>query len=120
MTDNNHFKKNLSEPWFSLIQLNHKKCEGRLKKNDFAIMKKGDCITFENNELGFLRSFKVKITEINEFKNFKEYLEFEGLDKCLPGIDNIEDGQLIYYIYYSKEDEVKYGIVSLHMKVENN
>jgi ASC-1-like (ASCH) protein len=30
------YTKNLSEPWFSLIKLGIKKCEGRLKKGDFA------------------------------------------------------------------------------------
>lgn len=29
------FEKHLSEPWFSLIKLGLKKCEGRLKKRRF-------------------------------------------------------------------------------------
>ena len=34
------YTKNLSEPWFTLIKLGLKKCEGRLNKGDFAKMKK--------------------------------------------------------------------------------
>ena len=86
------FEKNLSEPWFSLIKLNIKSVEGRLNKGDFANMNVGDCILFTNNELGFERKFTVKINKINHFDNFEEYLENETLERCLPGIDNMEDG----------------------------
>jgi ASC-1-like (ASCH) protein len=40
------YTKHLSEPWFSLIKLGIKKCEGRLKDGDFAKFKKDDCIKF--------------------------------------------------------------------------
>ena len=111
------YTKNLSEPWFSLIKLGIKKCEGRLKKGDFNEIKKGDNIIFENNDFGFLRNFTVKITSIHNYKSFKEYLENEKLDKCLPGIDTIENGIKIYYKYYTKEDEDKYKIVAIRLKV---
>ena len=107
------YNKNLSEPWFSLIKLGIKKCEGRLNKGDFNQMKKGDCIKFVNNDFGFLRSFYVKIKSKHYYNSFQEYLENETLDKCLPGIENIEDGVKIYYKYYSKEDEKKYKIVAI-------
>jgi len=80
------YTKNLSEPWFSLIKLGIKKCEGRLKKGDFNEIKKGDFneikkgdfneikkgdnIIFENNDFGFLRNFTVKITAIHNYKSF--------------------------------------------------
>jgi ASC-1-like (ASCH) protein len=41
------YTKHLSEPWFSLIKIGSKKCEGRLNKGDFSKMKKGDYILFE-------------------------------------------------------------------------
>jgi ASC-1-like (ASCH) protein len=44
------YTKNLSEPWFSLIKIGLKTCEGRLNKGDFSLMKKGDYIIFENND----------------------------------------------------------------------
>ncbi len=47
------YTKTLSEPWFTLIGLGIKKCEGRLNKDDFAKMKKGDTIIFENNDFSF-------------------------------------------------------------------
>lgn len=106
------FEKNLSEPWFSLVKLNIKSVEGRLNKGDFANMTVGDYIIFTNNELGFERKFTVEISKINCFDNFEEYLGNETLERCLPGIDNMEDGLNVYYKYYTKEDEMKYKIKS--------
>jgi len=111
------YTKHLSEPWFSLIKLGIKKCEGRLNKGDFAEMKKGDVILFENNDFGFPRSFQCKIKHIRDYKSFEKYLESETLKKCLPGIDRIEDGVNIYYKYYKKEDEEKYKIKAIRIKV---
>jgi ASC-1-like (ASCH) protein len=52
-------KKNLSEPWFSLIKLKIKTVEGTLNKGDFANINIEDFIVFTNNELGFERKFKL-------------------------------------------------------------
>ena len=108
--------KEISEPWFSLIKLGIKKCEGRLNKGDFLKMKKGDIITFKNDNLGFIRTFNVKITSIHYYDTFKSYLLNEKLDICLPGIDTIEQGINIYYKYYKKEDEITYKIVAILVK----
>ena len=104
------YEKNLSEPWFSLIKLHIKTVEGRLNKGDFANMKIGDFILFINNELGFERKFKIEIKNIKYYNNFQIYLENETLEKCLPGIDNIEEGLHVYYKYYNKSDELEYKI----------
>ena len=111
------YTKNLSEPWFTLIKLGIKKCEGRLNKGDFSEMKKSDIILFENNDFGFSRSFRCKIKHIRDYTTFEKYLENETLKKCLPGIDTIEDGVNIYYKYYKKEDEEKYKIKAIRIKV---
>ena len=113
------YKKHLSEPWFTLIKLGIKKCEGRLNKGEFSEMNKNDYIIFQNNDFGFLRELKCKITSIHNYISFKEYLEKETLHKCLPGIDDIKDGINIYYKYYTKEDELKYKIIAIRLKVIN-
>lgn len=111
------YTKYLSEPWFSLIKIGVKKCEGRLNKNDFSEMKKDDCILFTNDDFDFHRSFRCKITSIHDYNSFEEYLEKESLEKCLPGIDTIEDGVNIYYKYYKKEEEIKYKIKAIRLQV---
>jgi ASC-1-like (ASCH) protein len=107
------YEKNLSEPWFSLMKLGMKSVEGRLNKGDFAKMNIGDSIIFTNNELGFERKFKIEIKNISYYDNFRIYLENETIEKCLPGIDNIEDGINVYYKYYNKSDELEYKIKAL-------
>jgi ASC-1-like (ASCH) protein len=111
------YTKHLSEPWFSLIKIGAKKCEGRLNKGEFSEMKKGDYILFENNDLDFLRSFRCKITSIHNYNSFEHYLESETLEICLPGIDTIEEGIRIYYKYYKKEDEAKYKIKAFRLRI---
>ena len=98
------------EPWFSLIKVGKKKVEGRLNKGDFANMNIGDFILFTNNDLGFERNFTIEIKHISYYDNFQTYLENETLERCLPGIDNIEDGLSVYYKYYKKSDELEYKI----------
>jgi ASC-1-like (ASCH) protein len=107
-----NYEKDLSEPWFSLIKLGIKKVEGRLHKGDFANMKVGDSILFTNNEFGFERKCRMEIKHISYYDNFRSYLENELVERCLPGIENIEDGLNIYYKYYKKSDEIKYKIIA--------
>jgi len=111
-----YYKKHLSEPWFSLVNLELKNCEGRLNKGDFSNMKKGDYITFENNDFDFTRKCVVKITSIHHYNTFQEYLISEKLNKCLPGITNIEDGKKIYYKYFTQNDENLYKIIAIRIK----
>jgi ASC-1-like (ASCH) protein len=111
------YTKHLSEPWFSLIKLGIKKCEGRLNKGDFSKMKKGDSIIFENNDFDFPRKFRCKITSIHDYTSFENYLKCETLEKCLPTIDTIENGVKIYYKYYKKEDENLYKIKAIRLKI---
>lgn len=111
------YTKNVSEPWFSLIKIGAKKCEGRLKKGDFDLMKKGDTIIFENNEFDFPRSFRCKITSVHHYPSFKTYLETETLERCLPGIDTVENGVSIYHKYYKEEDEIKVGVNAFRLRV---
>lgn len=110
------YKKHLSEPWFSLVKLNIKTIEGRLNKGDFSKMKINDIIIFYNEDFNY-REIKVKITKINKFKSFEDYLRKETIKRCLPGFTSINDGLDVYYKYFTKQQEKEYGIVSVHLKV---
>jgi ASC-1-like (ASCH) protein len=110
------FRKHLSEPWFSLISLGIKTVEGRINQKDFAKMKAGDIIEWFNDD--FLpRSILTEITETIRYNTFAEYLESEGLSKCLPGMPTLEHGLSVYYKYFSKEDEAEFGINAIKLKV---
>ncbi len=108
--------KNVSEPWFSLIKLELKTIEGRLNKGDFKNLRINDIISWTNDDLGFHREFKTRIIGKKQYDNFESYLLNEGLNQCLPCIDNIEDGLKVYFKYYTKEQEKEYGILALELK----
>jgi len=112
------YVENLSEPWFTLIQLGLKTVEGRKNKGKFKEMKVGDIIEWKNEDFK-PRSFLTQITGKAEYPNFKIYFETEGLSKCLPNMEKygIEHGLSVYYKYYTKEDEQQFGVVAIRLKV---
>ena len=109
-----NYTETLSEPWFTLILLGLKTVEGRKNKGRFKDMKVGDIVEWSNDDF-MSRSFLTKITGKAEYPTFKEYLEKEGLDKCLPGMKKfgIDHGLSVYYKYYTKEDEKEFGVVAI-------
>lgn len=108
--------ENVSEPWFTTIKLGLKKVEGRKNKGRFHDMKVGDIIIWQNIDFG-LRVFSVEIVRKTPYPNLTEYLETEGLENCLPGIDDILTGVSVYEKYFDPEDVAKYGIVAIEMKL---
>jgi len=114
-----NYTETLSEPWFSLISLGLKVVEGRRNKGRFHDMKVGDIVEWTNED--FLpRSVFTKITDKKYYKTFREYLDNEGLQKCLPGMPDIEHGLSVYFKYYTKEDELKYGVAAIHFELLNS
>lgn len=109
------YKKSISEPWFSLINMDKKKIEGRLNRGDFKKMKTGDIVIFYNNS-DVYRETKCVIEKITKYNNFREYLLDSTIEKCLPAITNMNDAIDIYYKYYKREDELKYGCIAIEIK----
>jgi ASC-1-like (ASCH) protein len=109
------YTKHLSEPWFTLIKLGLKTCEGRLNKGDFARMKKGDVIRWQNNDFGPVREFETVVRSVKTYPTFKKYLSGESLSKCLPGIDTLDEGLAVYFKYYTVADEAQYKIRAIRL-----
>lgn len=118
LSENNTPKyiENVSEPWFTLISLGLKSVEGRKNKGKFKEMKVGDTILWTNNDFS-PRNVLTKIVSKAEYLTFKEYLENEGLNKCLPGITDINTGLSVYYKYYTKDDEKEFGVVAIRLEI---
>ena len=117
MSSSKLFRKHISEPWFSLIMICSKTVEGRLNQGDWAEMREGDQIDWVNEDFGLKREFRTVIVSKNVYPSFESYLQAEGLHKTLPSIEKIEDGLKIYRFYYKQEEEKKYGVVALELKV---
>lgn len=110
-------RKNVSEPWFSLIAMGLKKVEGRLDKGDFADAKAGDSVTWVNSDLGFERQVKTKISAVVKYPSFQKYLRGEGLQYCLPapGVKSISKGVSIYKQFYDDAAEREHGVLALRI-----
>lgn len=109
--------KHLDEPWYSLVLLGIKTVEGRINDERVSNIKIGDSIVFINNELGYERSCRVKITCIVNYDSLQSYLENETIANCLPGVDNMNNALRIYYSYFTTNDEIEYGIKALSLNI---
>jgi len=134
MSSQTIYREHLSEPWFTLVSLGLKTCEGRLHKNRFREFKEGDIIQWINDDFGLERRCFTKITYVKVYETFEEYLNDKGLENCLPGMPNLEHGLGVYRKYYGdlisrgyptksylkeKIDEEKYGVVSFELEKVN-
>jgi len=108
--------ENLSEPWFTLISLGLKTVEGRKNKGKFNEMRVGDIVEWTNENF-LKRQVLTRITGKAEYKTFAEYLETEGLDKCLPGMPTLEHGLSVYFKYFTKEEETEFGVVAIRLEL---
>lgn len=100
----------IQEPYFSLILNGKKTVEARLNRDKFLDIEIGDvfCINYK---------FKVKIVGKKIYSSFEDICLKEGVKNILPDKETIEDA--IYYKFYSKDDEVKYGIVGFKIESIN-
>lgn len=112
---NTHIFK-LNEPWFTLTKIGVKTCEGRLKRNKVSKIKAGDLIKYTYQCDG-LRDFTTRVTSVRIYNTFQEMLVIETIEKCLPGVDTIEQGVKIYRDFYRPSDEVQHGVVAVRQEV---
>ncbi len=120
---NSDYSEHLSEICFTLINLGLKKVEVQLNKGDFSKMNIGEVIEWINDdfnertcftEIVPKRSCLTKIIAKTEYKSIEDYLKGEGLNNCLP---SLEYGLNLYYNYFTKEDQDKYGIVAIKIEL---
>ena len=109
------------------LQQNENKIGGKKRdkqnKGRFKDMKVGEIIEFHNEDF-FKRTVLVEIVGKNEYKSFEDYFSNERLVCCLPGIKiwmmNLAILHNAYYKYFTKEDELQYGVVAIQMKLIKN
>jgi len=88
----------VEEKWFKLILNEEKVIEGRLLDEKRSKMRVGDIIEIQN--VGNApQTLYVRIRKMRIYKNFREMLEKEKVERVLPGLD-IESGVKVYEKYY--------------------
>jgi ASC-1-like (ASCH) protein len=112
----NIFRKSVQEPWYTHIKKGQKTVEGRLNKSWVTSLNELDRVIWlksgEESE-----HFSTYVEKLASYSTFEEMLRTEGLENVLPGVETIEDGIQIYREFYSEDDEKKYGVIGIHMKL---
>jgi ASC-1-like (ASCH) protein len=103
----------INQPYFDLIRKGLKTIEGRLRKGIFASFKKGDVVEWVYKD----SVVRTKITNVYKYPSFKTMLKMEGLKHVLPGVNSLTDGVGVYRQWYSEDDEKKYGVVAIEVRV---
>ncbi len=101
---------NVQEPYYSLIINGQKIVEGRLNKGKFASIQKGDILVLAPKNLEF------EVVKKNIYKTFREMIEFEGVENVIPDKSNTEEAVNVYYKFYAKEQEKKFGVAAIKIK----
>lgn len=104
---------NVQEPYKTFMLKGIKTVEGRLNKGKFMIIKIGDILEIESEDVVF------KVIEKNIYPNFRKMLEKKGIKNVIPDKDNINDAVDIYYKFYTKEQEKKFGVAAIKIKKIN-
>ena len=115
------YVKHLSEPWFTFVCEGKKTQEGKLNTGFAKDVNINDVVTWFNDDVGERRECKTIINNKNVFPTFVKGIKYYGIINVLPSytddLDEEEFVKKIYYKYYKKEDEMKYGVVMLSLKI---
>ena len=103
------YRMKLQNEPFKQIKKEIKKIEIRLNDEKRKIFEINDYIEFTN--ITTLEIMFVKITNLYHFKNFEDL--FNYFDKSTLGCGSYEE----MYKYYSREEEKKYGVLGIEIKV---
>ena len=104
------WKLNLYHLIFPYIASGKKTVEGRAwsKKRDYRAMKRGDEIIF--SDLGSKKKAIASVKSVSHYRSVKDYLQKEGLKKCLPMAKSLAEGIGIYYgIADDWEERIRQG-----------
>ena len=103
------YRMKLQNEPFNQIMLGTKEIEIRLNDDKRKMFKINDYIEFTN--ISTLEIMFVKITNLYHFESFEKL--FNNFDNSILGCSSYEE----MYKYYSKEEENKYGVLGIEIKV---
>ena len=106
----------LKKKYFDAIKAGIKTVEGRLNSPKFKDLKPGMNIVFKSTDSD--EDLTCKVESLNVYPNFEIMLQKEGLEKMLPGIKTIEEGNTIYESFPGYKDKVKeIGALAIRLKI---
>lgn len=104
-----------------------KTVEGRLSRGKFAEYKVGDIVKLRRDVRlpdGMLQdgepdAARVEIVAIRQYPDFLSMVTAEGFEKVIPFAKTAQEAASEYNKYYSAEDQAKYGVLAIEIKVIN-
>jgi ASC-1-like (ASCH) protein len=102
-----------------------KTVEGRLNRGKFADYKVGDIVKLRRDIRGadgMLRdgqpdTARVEITAIRQYASFIDMTTAEGFKNVIPSAMTSQEAADEYNNYYSLDDQAKYGVLAIEVKV---
>lgn len=108
---------NLHDGPFNLINNGTKNVELRLNDSKRKKIKTGDLIEFTNRVTN--EKLVVRVVDLIKFKNF--YDLYESFDKVSLGYSEDEEANASdMELYYSKEEQEKYGVLAIKIEKVHN
>jgi len=81
-----------------------------LNKGKFADMQLGDTAVIND-------VVEVEIVRTRTYDSFRDMIQNEGIEKVIPGAHSLEDAINVYYKFYTREQEKKYGVRAIEIKL---
>eukprot|EP00973_Karenia_brevis_P092731 12413846-Karenia_brevis.AAC.1 len=108
LTESLHLKPEyfaIKQQWEEAVYNEEKTVEGRINKDKAATVKAGDRI--------LLGSTMVLVQSVHHYDSFKDMLNKEGVDACLPGVADVRSGVHIYHKFKNYGPEAaRHGVVA--------
>jgi ASC-1-like (ASCH) protein len=109
------YRNHRFEPWFGYLKSGQKTIEGRIKRGKYARIKAGDQIEVNNENES--EKVLVEVIRMKNYPTFKDMLAREPIGRLLPGVSGIDEGLSIYREFYSQDEEIKFGVVAIEVKL---
>jgi len=107
----------VQEPYFQAIRAKTKTTEGRCATEIYRAIKVGELVEFGCSELPSEKLI-CEILRVGLYETFEEMLRMEGIEQCLPGIEDLDEAVRIYRCFPQYiEKEEKYGVIAFEIRV---
>ena len=107
----------LMEKYIRLIQQGRKSVEARVAIPMFCAWKEGDTVRFFSRRDPHIY-VTIRIAAKRHYKTFRDMLQTEGVDKLIPGVNSIDEGERLYLeIPKYAERERQYGVLAFRLEL---
>lgn len=111
---------------FAAVVIGRKTIEGRLNKGKFAEFAAGDIVNIREDYRdehgvrhdGQIGGVQVEVVAVRKYPNFRALVEAEGVERVGSVPMTMKEAIDGYAGYYPLEDQVKYGVLAIEVRVK--